>query len=67
VAANDLVAWSRLIGFTGRTDLARCQIDTFRYRVLEVAGRATRATRSARQIRVRIDATWRWATPIAHA
>ena len=41
-----------------------CEIDTFRYRVLHVAARITRG---ARQIRLRIDATWRWATPISQA
>ena len=38
-----------------------CEIATFRYRVLHVAARITRG---ARQIRLRIDATWRWATAI---
>jgi hypothetical protein len=64
MAATDLVAWSKLIGFTGHPKLATCEIGTFRYRVLHVAARITRG---ARQIRLRIDATWRWATPIAHA
>jgi len=43
---------------------ATCEIDTFRYRVLHVAARITRA---ARQIRLRIDATGRWATAISQA
>ena len=43
-------------------DLARCEIAAFRYRVLHVAARITRG---ARQTRLRIDATWRWATHIA--
>jgi hypothetical protein len=64
MAATDLVAWSKLIGFTDHPKLATCEIGTFRYRVLHVAARITRG---ARQIRLRIDATWRWATPIAHA
>ncbi len=62
LAATDLVAWSKLIGFTEQPDLATCEIDTFRYRVLHVAARITRG---ARQIRLRIDATWRWATAIS--
>lgn len=62
LAATDLVSWSKLIGFTDHPDLARCEIDTFRYRVLHVAARITRG---ARQIRLRIDATWRWATAIS--
>jgi DDE family transposase len=64
LAATDLVAWSKLIGFTDHPALAACEIDTFRYRVLHVAARITR---SARQIRLHIDATWRWATAISQA
>jgi hypothetical protein len=64
LAATDLVAWSKLIGFADHRDLATCEIDTFRYRVLHVAARITRG---ARQIRLRIDTTWRWATAIAEA
>ena len=64
LAATDLVAWSKLIGFTGEPDLARCEIAAFRYRVLHVAARITRG---ARQIRLRIDATWRWTSAICQA
>ena len=58
------MAWSKLIGFTDQPSLATCEIGTFRYRVLHVAARITHG---ARQIRLRIDATWRWASPIAQA
>jgi hypothetical protein len=64
LAATDLVTWSKLIGFTDHPELARCEINTFRYRVLHVAARITRG---ARQLRLRIDATWRWASQIATA
>jgi Transposase DDE domain group 1 len=64
MAATDLVAWTQLLGFTDHPDLARCEIQTFRYRVLHTAARITRG---ARQIRLRIDATWRWATAISQA
>ncbi|ANW66323.1 transposase [Mycobacterium sp. djl-10] len=64
LAAADLVIWARLIGFTSDPTLARAEIATFRYRVLHVAARITRG---ARQLRLRIDATWRWATSIATA
>ena len=64
LAAADLVAWAQLIGFSDHPELARCEIAAFRYRVLHVAARVTRG---ARQLRLRIDATWRWATPIATA
>ena len=63
-AAADLIAWAQLIAFSGTPELARCEIDAFRYRVLHVAARITR---SARQLRLRIDATWRWAAAIATA
>ncbi|GFG50675.1 hypothetical protein MAGR_21160 [Mycolicibacterium agri] len=64
LAAADLVTWCRLIGFTSHPGLARAEITTFRYRVLHVAARITR---SARQLRLRIDVTWRWAALIAAA
>ena len=64
MAATDLIAWTKLIGFTDDPDLAGCEIATFRYRALHVAARITRG---ARQLRLRIDATWRWAQAIATA
>jgi hypothetical protein len=62
LAATDLVAWTKLIGFADQPDLAKCEIGTLRYRVLHVAARITRG---ARQLRLRIDSTWRWATAIS--
>ncbi|MDF3313359.1 IS1380 family transposase, partial [Rhodococcus sp. T2V] len=62
--ATDLVAWAKLIGFGDHPELARCEIDTFRYRVLHVAARITRG---ARAVRVRIDSSWQWAQAIAAA
>ncbi len=64
LTAADLVTWTRLIGFRTHPGLARAEIATFRYRVLHVAARITRG---ARQLRLRIDATWRWAAQIATA
>jgi hypothetical protein len=64
LTANDLVAWAKLIGFADQPEIARCEIPTFRYRVLHVTARITR---SARQLRLRIDATWRWSTTITNA
>jgi hypothetical protein len=49
---------AKLIGFAEHPDLATCEIGTFRYRVLHVAARITRG---ARQSRLRIDSTRRWA------
>lgn len=56
MAATDLVAWAELVGFTDHPELARCEIATFRYRLLHAAARITR---SRRQLRLRIDSTWR--------
>ena len=64
LTAIDLVTWTKTICFTDAPELARCEIATFRYRVLHVAARITR---SARQTRLRIDQTWRWASRIAAA
>jgi hypothetical protein len=64
LAAADLVTWTRLLGFNSHPSLARAEITTFRYRVLHVAARITRGSR---QVRLRIDATWRWAAIIATA
>jgi hypothetical protein len=64
MAATDLIAWAKIIGFTDHPDLARCEIHTFHYRVLHVAARITRG---ARQLRLRIDATGHWAHAIATA
>jgi Transposase DDE domain group 1 len=64
LAATDLVTWTRLIGFGGQHALARVEIGTFRYRVLHVAARITH---SARQRRLSLDVTWRWAAQIATA
>ncbi|GAC1410703.1 MAG: hypothetical protein NVSMB60_32390 [Mycobacterium sp.] len=65
LAAADLVTWTRLIGLREYPDLARAEITTFRYPVLHVAARVT--PRGARRVRLRIDATWRWAAAIATA
>lgn len=60
--ATDLIAWTKLIAFADNPTLARCEIAAFRYRVLHVAARITHG---ARQVRLRIDKTWAWATTIA--
>jgi Transposase DDE domain group 1 len=62
LAAADLVCWAKLICFAHVPSLARCEIAAFRYRVLHAAAQLTR---SARQVRLRIDRTWRWAAQIA--
>jgi hypothetical protein len=62
LTATDLIAWTKLVCFADVPTLARCEVAAFRYRVLHAAARLTH---SARQTRLRIDATWRWATHIA--
>jgi hypothetical protein len=61
LTAVDLVCWTTTICFADTPELARCEITTFRYRILHVAARITR---SARQHHLRIDQTWRWADQI---
>jgi len=62
MTAVDLVCWTQQICFADVPELARCEIAAFRYRVLHVAARLTHG---GRQLRLRIDATWRWAVHIA--
>jgi hypothetical protein len=62
LAAADLVAWSKKICFADVADIARCEIDTYRYRILHMAARITRG---ARQINLRLDQTWPWAKTLA--
>ena len=62
LTAVDLVCWTQLIAFADVPDLARCEIAQFRYRVLHIAARLTRA---ASRLHLRIDKTWRWAVQIA--
>ena len=62
LTAVDLICWTKKICFADTPILARCEITTFRYRVLHVAARITHG---ARQVRLRIDKTWRWAAQIA--
>lgn len=53
--ALTLTAWAQLIGFDG--ELAKAEPDTFRTRVLHIAGQT--ATR-ARQLILHLDTTWPW-------
>jgi hypothetical protein len=64
LSATDLVCWAKLLGFTDTPTLAHAEIATFRNLVLHVAARITRG---ARQVRVRIDHTWKYAEAIADA
>jgi len=64
MTAVDLVCWTKLICFADVSELVRCEIAAFRYRVLHVAARLTHA---ARRLHLRIDKTWRWAVHIAEA
>lgn len=64
LTATDLVCWTKLLGFRHSPTLSHAEIATFRNLVLHVAGRITH---SARQTRLHIDQTWRWATEIAQA
>jgi hypothetical protein len=56
--------WAKILGFTGTPELAHAEIATFRNLVLHVAAHITRG---ARQVRLRIDHTWKYARAIAEA
>ncbi len=60
--AADLIAWLRLLALTGdAADLALCEPKALRYRLLHVpAG----LTHGQRRRRLRIPATWPWATAV---
>jgi len=62
LAAADLVCWSKLICFADDDVIARCEIDTFRYRILHTAARLTH---TGRRTNLRIDRTWTWARTLA--
>ena len=62
LTAVDLVCWTKTICFADTPTLARCEIATFRYRILQVAAGLTR---TARQLHLRIAKTRRWAAVIA--
>ncbi len=60
--AHDLLAWTRLVALDG--DLARAEPKRLRYCLLHTAGQLAR---TARQTRLRIAATWPWATDLTGA
>jgi hypothetical protein len=64
LAAVDLICWSKLICFKDAPELAKCEIATFRYRILHMAARIAR---SGRVVYLRLDRTWRWAKALALA
>jgi DDE family transposase len=62
LTAATLLAWLRLLALDG--DLAKAEPKTLRYRILHAAGRLVR---SGRRRRLKISATWLWATAIITA
>ncbi len=62
LTATDLVCWTKLIAFAHLPAIGRSEIAAFRYSILHVAARITR---SGRQLRLRLDQTWKWAAIIA--
>ena len=64
LAAADLICWSKLLCFADTPDLARCEIDAYRYRILHAAGRLTP---TARTVTLRLDRTWTSAQALARA
>jgi hypothetical protein len=62
LTAATLLAWLKLLALDGR--LAGAEPKTLRYRILHTAARLTR---SSRQRRLKIQASWPWATEIVTA
>jgi len=60
--AHDLIAWTQALALTG--ELATCEPKRLRYRLLHVAARLAF---SGRQAKLRLAATWPWATDLAAA
>nr|MBA3509687.1 transposase [Thermoleophilaceae bacterium] len=59
---HDLIAWTQRLLLTG--ELARAEPKRLRYRLLHVAARLAFHARSAR---LRLQASWAWATDLAAA
>lgn len=64
LTATDLLTWTKLLAFDHAPELAKAEIDTFRYRVLHIAARLIS---KARRTELRLDKHWPWAIPIATA
>ena len=62
LAGADLLAWLRGVALDG--ELARAEPKTLRYRLLHAAARVVRR---ARQILLRLPASWPWALELANA
>jgi Transposase DDE domain group 1 len=62
--AVDLLAWAQTLLLADQPTLARAEPKTLRYRLLHVAARLVRG---GRQLRLRIDQHWPWATTLAAA
>ncbi len=60
--AHDLIAWTQALALSG--ELASCEPKRLRYRLLHVAGRLAF---SGRRAKLRLAATWPWATDLAAA
>jgi hypothetical protein len=60
--AHDLIAWTQTLALTG--ELQTCEPKRLRYRLLHVAARLAI---SGRQAKLRLAATWAWATDLAAA
>ena len=62
MAAQDLIAWTQALAFTG--ELSRCEVKRLRDRLIHQAGSLAR---SARRTRLRLEQSWPWAKQLAEA
>jgi hypothetical protein len=64
LTAIDLLAWAQTILLHDEPALAKAEPKTLRYRLLHVAARLVHG---GRQLRLKLDRTWRWAPALARA
>lgn len=64
LAAADLICWTKLIGFKDHPSIRKTTPETFRYKVLHVAAKIVR---TARQLQLRLDASWTYSPAIEKA
>ncbi|WP_192756251.1 IS1380 family transposase [Actinopolymorpha pittospori] len=55
LAAADLISWAKLLGFKDHPGIAKATPETFRYKVLHVAGKIVS---TARQLYLKLDSSW---------
>jgi hypothetical protein len=64
LAAADLICWAKLLGFKDTPSITKATPTTFRDNILHVAGKIVR---TARQLHLKLDSSWRYSPAITKA